>query len=223
MNAGGVSLRKTATPRDPSVPWDVSTLRFSGASCQAGFGPAEIERTLRAHFVRPSTKSVYALRWPEKQTERRDRVQSGRTEAHASLAPETASSLRQLRFLGAPKRQVDDALFHFASITVGSSAFILDPVDLVVVAAHIKGRVDNRGNENKCKYRDAYHPHARLPSKYDAGASQHNAAATARQILEAISAGVVTVDSKPPLCTSPLADWELGEWAALAQEMALDS
>src|SRR3954464_1878030 len=116
MNAGGVSLRKTATPRDPSVPWDVSTLRFSGASCQAGFGPAEIERTLRAHFVRPSTKSVYALRWPEKQTERRDRVQSGRR-LTLRWHRKAASSLRQLRFLGAPKRQVGDALFHFASIT----------------------------------------------------------------------------------------------------------
>src|SRR4051795_287600 len=113
MNAGGVSLRKTATPRDPSVPWDVSTLRFSGASCQAGFGPAEIERTLRAHFVRPSTKSVYALRWPEKQTERRDRVQSGRTEAHASLAPETASSLRQVPVLWGAKAQSDDSFFTF--------------------------------------------------------------------------------------------------------------
>jgi len=85
--------------------------------------------------------------WLKKQTEWRDRVQSGRTDAHAPSAQKAASSLRQLRFLRATKRQVGDALFHFASITVGSPAFIPDPVDLLVVAAHIEGRVDNRGNE----------------------------------------------------------------------------
>jgi len=40
-------------------------------------------------------------------------------------------------------------------------AFFPNPVDLVVVAAHIKGRVDNREEKNR-EYRDADHPHARL-------------------------------------------------------------
>ena len=43
-------------------------------------------------------------------------------------------------------------------------AFFPNPVDLVVVAAQIKGRVDNR-EENNREYRDADHPHSRLPPK----------------------------------------------------------
>jgi hypothetical protein len=51
-----------------------------------------------------------------------------------------------------PKRQVGNALFHFASFTV--LAFFPNSVDLVVVAAQIKGRVDNREEKNR-EYRDA--------------------------------------------------------------------
>jgi hypothetical protein len=43
-------------------------------------------------------------------------------------------------------------------------AFFPNAVDLVVVAAQIKGRVDNR-NETNREYRDADRPHARLPPK----------------------------------------------------------
>src|SRR3954453_20294157 len=85
-----------------------------------------------------------------------------RTDAHAPSAQKAASSLRQLRFLRATKRQVGDALFHFASITVGSPAFIPDLVHLVVVAAHIKGGVDKRGKQNECNCRDHNDSHARL-------------------------------------------------------------
>jgi hypothetical protein len=72
--------------------------------------------------------------------------------------------LRQLRLLCVPKRRVDIAFFHFARITVCPPAFFPNPVDLVVVAAQIKGRVDNP-EEKKREYRDADHPHARLPPK----------------------------------------------------------
>jgi hypothetical protein len=51
--------------------------------------------------------------------------------------------LRQLRLLCVPKRRVDIAFFHFARITVCPLAFFPNPVELVVVAAQIKGRVDN--------------------------------------------------------------------------------
>jgi len=43
-----------------------------------------------------------------------------------------------------PKRRVDNAFCHFARITVFPPAFFPNPVDLIVVAAQIKGRVDNR-------------------------------------------------------------------------------
>jgi hypothetical protein len=72
--------------------------------------------------------------------------------------------LRQLRLPCVPKRRVDNAFCHFARITVCPPAFFPNPVDLVVVAAHIKGRVDNREEKNR-EYRDADHPHARLPPK----------------------------------------------------------
>jgi hypothetical protein len=72
--------------------------------------------------------------------------------------------LRQLRLLCVPKRRVDIAFFHFARITVCPLAFFPNPVELVVVAAQIKGRVDNP-EEKKREYRDADHPHARLPPK----------------------------------------------------------
>jgi hypothetical protein len=72
--------------------------------------------------------------------------------------------LRQLRLLCVPKRRVDIAFFHFARITVCPPAFFPYPVYLVVVAAHIKGRVDNPEQKNR-EYRDADHPHARLPPK----------------------------------------------------------
>jgi hypothetical protein len=58
-----------------------------------------------------------------------------------------------------PKRQVGNAFCHFAGVTV--LAFFPNSVDLVVVAAQIKGRVDNREEKNR-EYRDADHPHARL-------------------------------------------------------------
>src|SRR4249920_2266220 len=76
----------------------------------------------------------------------------------------TGSGLRQLRFPCVPKRQFGNALLHFTSFTVCPLAFFPNPVDLVVVAAQIKGRVDNR-EENNREYRDADHPHARLPPK----------------------------------------------------------
>jgi len=63
-----------------------------------------------------------------------------------------------------PKRQVGNAFCHFARITMCPPAFFPNPVDLVVVAAHIKGRVDNPEEKNR-EYRDADHPHARLPPK----------------------------------------------------------
>jgi hypothetical protein len=43
-----------------------------------------------------------------------------------------------------PKRQAGNAFFHFASIAVCPLAFFPNPVDLVVVAAQIQGRVNNR-------------------------------------------------------------------------------
>jgi hypothetical protein len=61
-----------------------------------------------------------------------------------------------------PKRQVGHAFFHFGSITV--LAFLPNLFHLVVVAAQIKDRVDNR-EENNRDYRDADRPHARLPPK----------------------------------------------------------
>src|SRR6266576_6497577 len=74
------------------------------------------------------------------------------------------SDLRQLRLPCVPKRQVGIALFHFASFSVCPLAFFPNPVGLVVVAAQIKGRVDNREEDNR-EYRDADRPHARLPPK----------------------------------------------------------
>jgi hypothetical protein len=71
--------------------------------------------------------------------------------------------LRQLRLLCVPKRRVDIAFFHFARITV-CPAFFPNPVDLVVIAAQIKGRVDNPEEKNR-EYREADHLHARLPPK----------------------------------------------------------
>jgi hypothetical protein len=71
--------------------------------------------------------------------------------------------LRQLRLLCVAKRRVDIAFFHFARITL-CPAFFPNPADLIVVAAQIKGRVDNP-EENSREYRDADHPHARLPPK----------------------------------------------------------
>jgi hypothetical protein len=71
--------------------------------------------------------------------------------------------LRQLRLLCVPKRRVDIAFFHFARITL-CPAFFPNPVDLVVVAAQIKGRVNNPEEKNR-EYREADHPHARLPPK----------------------------------------------------------
>src|ERR1700730_6964128 len=72
--------------------------------------------------------------------------------------------LRQLRLLCVPKRRVDIAFFHFARITVCPPAFFPNPVDLVVVAAQIKGRVDNPEEKNR-EYRDADYPHAALPPR----------------------------------------------------------
>jgi hypothetical protein len=72
--------------------------------------------------------------------------------------------LRQPRLLCVAKRRVDIAFFHFARITVCPPAFFPNPVDLVVVAAHIKGRVDNPEEKSR-EYREADHPHARLPPK----------------------------------------------------------
>jgi hypothetical protein len=63
-----------------------------------------------------------------------------------------------------PKRQAGNAFFHFASIAVCPLAFFPNPVDLVVVAAQIQGRVNNREETNR-EYRDADRPHARLPPK----------------------------------------------------------
>jgi hypothetical protein len=63
-----------------------------------------------------------------------------------------------------PKRQVSNAFFHFARITLCPLAFFPHPVDLVVVAAHIEGRVHNREEENR-DYCDADRPHARLLPK----------------------------------------------------------
>jgi hypothetical protein len=60
-----------------------------------------------------------------------------------------------------PKRQVGNAFCHFARITVCPLAFFPNPVDLVVVAAHIQGRVDNREEENR-DYCDARRPQTRL-------------------------------------------------------------
>jgi hypothetical protein len=48
-----------------------------------------------------------------------------------------------------PKCQVGHAFFHFARIIVCSLAFFPNPVDLVVVAAQIQGRVDNREEKNR--------------------------------------------------------------------------
>ena len=57
--------------------------------------------------------------------------------------------LRQLRLPCVPKRQVDNAFLHLARITVCPLAFFPNSVDLVVVAAQIKGRVDtNRDEKN---------------------------------------------------------------------------
>jgi hypothetical protein len=50
--------------------------------------------------------------------------------------------LWQVRLLCAPKRQVDNAFFHVARMC--PLAFLPNPVDLVVVAAQIEGRVNNR-------------------------------------------------------------------------------
>ena len=74
------------------------------------------------------------------------------------------SGLGQLRLPCVPKRQVGNALFHFASFTVYPLAFFPNPVGLVMVAAQIKGRVDNR-EENNREYCNADRPHARLPPK----------------------------------------------------------
>jgi len=63
-----------------------------------------------------------------------------------------------------PKHQVGNAFCDFASITVFLPAFFPNAVDLAVVAAQIKGRVDNREETNR-EYRDADRPHARLPPK----------------------------------------------------------
>src|ERR1700730_19020509 len=64
--------------------------------------------------------------------------------AHAGEHHRAAERLlRQFRLLSVPKRRVDIAFFHFARITVCPPAFFPNPVDLVVVAAQIKGRVDN--------------------------------------------------------------------------------
>jgi hypothetical protein len=73
-------------------------------------------------------------------------------------------SLRQARLPCLPKRQVGHAFFHFARVTVCPLAFFPNLVDLVVVAAHIEGRVDNREEQNR-DYRDADRPHARLLSR----------------------------------------------------------
>jgi hypothetical protein len=81
--------------------------------------------------------------------------------ANSSVAD---ARLRQLRSTCAPKHQVRNAFCQFASITVFLPAFFPDAIDLVVVAAQIKGRVDNR-EETNCEYRDADRPHARLPPK----------------------------------------------------------
>jgi len=72
--------------------------------------------------------------------------------------------LRQLRSTCVPKHQVGNAFCHFASIAVFLPAFFPNAVDLAVVAAQIKGRVDNREKTNR-EYRDADHPHARLRPK----------------------------------------------------------
>jgi hypothetical protein len=48
-----------------------------------------------------------------------------------------------------PKCQVGHAFFHFARIIVCPLAFFPNPVELVVVAAHIEGRVHNREEENR--------------------------------------------------------------------------
>src|SRR6266850_731954 len=68
--------------------------------------------------------------------------------------------LWQVRLLCAPNRQVYNAFFHFARMC--PLAFLPNPVDLVVVAAQIEGRVNNREEKNR-DYRDAYRPHAHLP------------------------------------------------------------
>jgi hypothetical protein len=78
--------------------------------------------------------------------------------------PWTGPGLRQLRLPCVPKRQVGNAFCHFASITVCLPAFFPNSVDLVVVAAQIKGCVDNREEKSR-EYRDADRPHARLPPK----------------------------------------------------------
>jgi len=79
--------------------------------------------------------------------------------ANSSVA---SARLRQLGSTCAPKHQIGNAFCHVASITVFLPAFFPNAVDLVVVAAQIKGRVDNREETNR-EYRDADHPHARLP------------------------------------------------------------
>jgi hypothetical protein len=83
---------------------------------------------------------------------------------HRRRGPWTGPGLRQLRLPCVPKRQVGNAFCHFASITVCLPAFFPNSVDLVVVAAQIKGRVDNREEKSR-EYRDADRPHARLPPK----------------------------------------------------------
>jgi hypothetical protein len=80
----------------------------------------------------------------------------------AAVAVDRSGFLRQLRLPCVPRCQVEKAFFHFASITVCLPAFFPNPVDLVVVAAQINGRVVNREETNR-EYRDADRPHARLP------------------------------------------------------------
>ena len=70
--------------------------------------------------------------------------------------------LRQLRLPCVPKRQVDNAFPHLARITVCPLAFFPNSVDLVVVAAQIKGRVDTNRDEKKRDYCEDDRPHSRL-------------------------------------------------------------
>jgi hypothetical protein len=125
--------------------------------------PVRIKHALDVSVQRPHDADACEHCWP---AERRMTCVSTMLERTVALAN---ARLRQLRLPCVPKRQVGNAFCHFAHITVRPPAFFPNPVDLVVVAAHIKGRVDNPEEKNR-EYRDADHPHARLLPRYAADA-----------------------------------------------------
>ena len=79
--------------------------------------------------------------------------------------------LRQVRLPCVSKRRVGHAFFHLARIIVCPLAFFTNPVDLVVVAPQIEGRVHDREEDNRRDYCDARRPQTCLLLKSAGDAS----------------------------------------------------